>query len=144
MPEKILTGSGEHGIAGRCSTNNVLKARLPVAKPEWGTKRQCQGCGSRFYDLGKTPIVCPDCGEEFKVVVATRPAPKPEPKPAKPPKHDRRKRSTDADSDDDDDVDDIDDDIDDDDIDDDDDVDIDDDDNDDDEDLGKVINKDDD
>jgi hypothetical protein len=84
-----------------------------VAKPEWGTKRQCETCEAKFYDLGKSPIVCPDCGAEFKVVVAARPAPKPEVKEVKsPPKHDRRKRAPegqDAGDDDDDEVDDIDD-----------------------------------
>jgi exodeoxyribonuclease-5 len=29
-----------------------------------GTKRQCQACGARFYDLGKRPVVCPQCGAE--------------------------------------------------------------------------------
>ncbi|MBA4050305.1 MAG: TIGR02300 family protein, partial [Erythrobacter sp.] len=24
-----------------------------MAKPEWGTKRTCPKCGTRFYDLGK-------------------------------------------------------------------------------------------
>jgi uncharacterized protein (TIGR02300 family) len=33
-----------------------------VAKPEWGTKRTCQSCGARFYDLMHSPIVCPKCG----------------------------------------------------------------------------------
>ncbi|CAA7615807.1 conserved hypothetical protein [Magnetospirillum sp. SS-4] len=33
-----------------------------VAKPEWGQKRTCQSCGCRFYDLTRTPIVCPKCG----------------------------------------------------------------------------------
>ena len=33
-----------------------------MAKPEWGTKRTCQSCGSKFYDLGKEPVVCPSCG----------------------------------------------------------------------------------
>ncbi|MGB0671459.1 MAG: TIGR02300 family protein, partial [Rhodospirillales bacterium] len=32
-----------------------------MAKPEWGTKRACQSCGARFYDLGRNPIVCPKC-----------------------------------------------------------------------------------
>ena len=89
-----------------------------MAKPEWGTKRQCQECEAKFYDLGKSPIICPDCGAEFKVVEAARPAPKPEPKEANlPPKHDRRKRTSDGedatsdeDDDDDDDLDDEDDD----------------------------------
>jgi len=91
-----------------------------VAKPEWGAKRQCQECEVKFYDLGKTPIICPDCGTEFKVVVAARPAPKAETKEAKPPpKHDRRKRGPEDDAAASDDLDDdeVDDDLDDDDID---------------------------
>lgn len=38
-----------------------------MAKPEWGTKRECTECGARFYDLTRTPIVCPKC--EATVVV---------------------------------------------------------------------------
>ena len=34
-----------------------------MAKPEWGQKRTCPGCGSRFYDLIRNPITCPNCGE---------------------------------------------------------------------------------
>ena len=37
-----------------------------MAKPEWGTKRQCNSCGSRFYDLSRTPIVCPKCGAAYE------------------------------------------------------------------------------
>lgn len=38
-----------------------------MANPEWGTKRQCPKCGTRFYDLGNIdPIVCIDCGKKFK------------------------------------------------------------------------------
>jgi len=33
-----------------------------MAKPEWGTKRQCLSCAAKFYDLGHSPIVCPSCG----------------------------------------------------------------------------------
>ena len=36
-----------------------------MAKPEWGTKRVCQACGNKFYDLLRSPIVCPSCGVEF-------------------------------------------------------------------------------
>lgn len=32
-----------------------------MAKPEWGTKRLCTGCGARFYDLNRQPIECPKC-----------------------------------------------------------------------------------
>jgi len=37
-----------------------------VSKPEWGQKRNCQGCGARFYDLKKDPIICPKCGETLE------------------------------------------------------------------------------
>ena len=36
-----------------------------MAKPEWGTKRTCQNCGARFYDLMHDPIVCPLCHATF-------------------------------------------------------------------------------
>jgi uncharacterized protein (TIGR02300 family) len=28
-------------------------------------KRTCYGCGARFYDLHRTPIVCPVCGAVY-------------------------------------------------------------------------------
>lgn len=28
---------------------------------ELGNKHECLGCGTKFYDLGKTQIVCPKC-----------------------------------------------------------------------------------
>ncbi len=37
-----------------------------MAKPELGTKRQCQACGAKFFDLNKDPIVCPKCGTVFQ------------------------------------------------------------------------------
>jgi len=34
-----------------------------MVKPEWGTKRTCPKCATRFYDLGKDdPINCIACG----------------------------------------------------------------------------------
>jgi uncharacterized protein (TIGR02300 family) len=35
-----------------------------MAKPELGTKRVCVSCSTRFYDLAKTPAICPKCGVE--------------------------------------------------------------------------------
>jgi uncharacterized protein (TIGR02300 family) len=35
-----------------------------VVKASWGTKRTCQSCSARFYDLNKGPIKCPKCGRE--------------------------------------------------------------------------------
>jgi uncharacterized protein (TIGR02300 family) len=40
-----------------------------VARAELGTKRHCGSCGAKFYDLGKTPILCPKCGSVFEVAV---------------------------------------------------------------------------
>jgi uncharacterized protein (TIGR02300 family) len=37
--------------------------RQPMVKPEWGTKRTCPKCATRFYDLGKDePVHCIECG----------------------------------------------------------------------------------
>src|SRR5262245_41673084 len=30
-----------------------------------GTKRLCQACAARFYDLSREPIVCPSCGAHY-------------------------------------------------------------------------------
>lgn len=35
-----------------------------MAKPELGMKRTCVACSTRFYDLTKSPAVCPKCGTE--------------------------------------------------------------------------------
>ncbi|HQU02682.1 MAG TPA: TIGR02300 family protein, partial [Acetobacteraceae bacterium] len=35
-----------------------------MAKPELGDKHTCVSCGARFFDLGKTPAVCPKCATE--------------------------------------------------------------------------------
>ena len=36
-----------------------------MKKADWGTKRVCQSCGCKFYDLQRSPIVCPSCGAGF-------------------------------------------------------------------------------
>ena len=50
----------------------LLSRSCGVAKPELGTKRQCQSCGARFYDLTRTPITCPKCSTVFVVETVTR------------------------------------------------------------------------
>jgi len=37
-----------------------------MPKPEWGVKRACPSCSARFYDLKRTPIVCPECDAPFE------------------------------------------------------------------------------
>jgi uncharacterized protein (TIGR02300 family) len=38
-----------------------------MVKAEWGTKRSCPKCGTRFYDLGKdNPVTCINCGVNWE------------------------------------------------------------------------------
>jgi uncharacterized protein (TIGR02300 family) len=41
-----------------------------MGRPELGTKLTCAGCSERFYDLSRSPAVCPKCG-------VAQPPPKP-------------------------------------------------------------------
>ena len=51
----------------------MLKTRPPVSvaggvgvvKPEWGLKRICPNCGTRYYDFRKSPPICPACGTQY-------------------------------------------------------------------------------
>lgn len=37
-----------------------------MVKPEWGTKRTCPKCATRFYDLQKDePVTCIECGNTW-------------------------------------------------------------------------------
>ncbi len=42
-----------------------------MAKPELGNKHTCQQCGTKFFDLSKTPVVCPKCGAVQQVATRT-------------------------------------------------------------------------
>ena len=51
-----------------------------MAKPEWGSKRICPSCGTRYYDLQRDPVICPKCATPFDAEAflrsrRTRPAP---------------------------------------------------------------------
>ncbi|WP_431283682.1 TIGR02300 family protein [Humitalea sp. 24SJ18S-53] len=35
-----------------------------MAKPDLGLKRTCVACSTKFYDMAKTPAICPKCGTE--------------------------------------------------------------------------------
>lgn len=43
-----------------------------ATKQARGTKRTCQSCDERFYDLDHDPIICPFCGAKY--VIASSPA----------------------------------------------------------------------
>lgn len=38
-----------------------------MPKDEWGVKRLCPHCSSRFYDLRRDPMTCPECGHTFSL-----------------------------------------------------------------------------
>ena len=43
-----------------------------MEKADWGTKRNCLSCPSKFYDFNKNPILCPSCGEELVLEMPVR------------------------------------------------------------------------
>ena len=45
---------------------------MSAATKSIGLKRICTGCGSRFYDLEKRPIICPSCEVEFTGEIKTK------------------------------------------------------------------------
>ena len=61
-----------------------------MVKPEWGTKRACPKCGTRFYDLGKgDPVTCISCGVHWEpepILKSKQPLPFEAVKAAKPEK----------------------------------------------------------
>lgn len=63
-----------------------------MVKPEWGTKRTCPKCGTRFYDLQKDePVVCINCSNQWDpepVLKSKQPLPFDAPKKADPAKDD--------------------------------------------------------
>ncbi len=48
-----------------------------MARPELGTKRLCDSCEAKFYDLNRDPIVCPSCGAQFVLDGEAKPESKP-------------------------------------------------------------------
>lgn len=43
-----------------------------MARPELGLKRQCMSCGAKFYDLDRSPAVCPKCGTTYQAAAGGR------------------------------------------------------------------------
>lgn len=38
-----------------------------MTKAEWGAKRLCPKCATRFYDLTQDPATCPNCDNVFEI-----------------------------------------------------------------------------
>ncbi len=47
-----------------------------MPKDEWGVKRICPTCSTRFYDLRTDPMTCPNCGAVFTLESLTAVKPK--------------------------------------------------------------------
>ena len=63
--------------ASRASTRqNPIETPMSQKLAQRGTKRTCQACEARFYDLNRDPITCPMCSVVFKpeAVVVRPPA----------------------------------------------------------------------
>ena len=53
-------------LIGSGSPYSCFGETFRMVKPEWGTKRTCPKCSTRFYDLGKVdPVHCIECGTEW-------------------------------------------------------------------------------
>jgi uncharacterized protein (TIGR02300 family) len=73
---RLLTAAFRYGKArgvsrsdqsGRGAAFQFFLENLTVVKPEWGTKRTCPKCGTRFYDLEKdNPVSCIECGAAWE------------------------------------------------------------------------------
>jgi uncharacterized protein (TIGR02300 family) len=69
---RALTGAYAYGKARArtpaqvCATEFSSGDETLMVKPEWGTKRTCPKCSTRFYDLGKDdPVHCINCGTDW-------------------------------------------------------------------------------
>ena len=56
------------------ASGRTLSKDNTVVKPELGGKRQCQNCGTKFFDMNRDPIVCPKCATVFQALPVTRAA----------------------------------------------------------------------
>ena len=63
----LLTERAEHGYSAPI---RIAMKESPLAKPEWGAKHVCENCGLKYYDMQRTPIACPSCGEKAVIVTA--------------------------------------------------------------------------
>lgn len=73
-----------------------------MTKPEWGNKRTCPKCGTRFYDLGHDdPACCIECGTQWvpEAILKTK-QPISRDDPVEPEKESKDDDSDDQDSDD--------------------------------------------
>ncbi|PPD43565.1 MAG: TIGR02300 family protein [Methylocystis sp.] len=54
-----------------------------MAKAELGEKRRCLTCSTAFFDLKRSPVVCPKCAAVFQVIEQARSSMKYAPRPVR-------------------------------------------------------------
>lgn len=95
-----IPSAGAIGGAGNATSVGNIERGLSVAKPDRGKKHTCHSCAAVFYDMKRTPIICPKCGAEIEVQALLKPRrPAPQAQAAKPAKP-AKPEPTPADSDD--------------------------------------------
>jgi uncharacterized protein (TIGR02300 family) len=52
--------------------DHPAEAEDMLTKPDWGSKRICPNCGTRYYDMQRDPITCPKCGAPFDLEALTK------------------------------------------------------------------------
>lgn len=71
MIESCIFNRDEYNVSNRIN-NYLISRRFCVVKVAWGVKRTCQNCNSRFYDLQRSPITCPKCGNIYEVLTTAK------------------------------------------------------------------------
>jgi uncharacterized protein (TIGR02300 family) len=62
----LWQGAAQSGRGSHAAGHIFVGELQLMVKPEWGTKRTCPKCATRFYDLGKDdPVTCIECGAAF-------------------------------------------------------------------------------
>ena len=44
---------------------NLKYGDIKLPQANWGSKHICQECEAKYYDMGRSPIICPSCGVEL-------------------------------------------------------------------------------
>lgn len=59
-------GKAPPDFAGPPTCRLLMDLEFFMVKPEWGAKRTCPKCSTRFYDLGNDePVTCIECGTQW-------------------------------------------------------------------------------
>jgi uncharacterized protein (TIGR02300 family) len=61
----LLTGCAGCGNGAPAHPSDLTDKEQHLAKPEWGTKRICPSCGTRYYDLMRESVICPKCSTPY-------------------------------------------------------------------------------